>query len=296
MAERLPPPFIYIPTIANLRDAGGLTIANSESVVKRNILYRSADPSLCSEEDLGVLCEELGIRHIFDLRSEPEFERQGPEIVEGFEKRIDAYNGKSGSAAGKKILRYWTPVFKTQDYSPESIALRFRDYGANDSLGFVRAYTEILNYGGESYAKILRQLAQAGSDGVLLHCTAGKDRTGVIVALILSLLGVPRAGICQEYQLTETGLRHRKQDFVDRIMSSGAFEGDEGRASAARMVGAQAGSMQATLEMVDGKWGSAENYVKEVCGISDEELALLRQNLIVSQNTRVEGQEKRAVL
>jgi protein tyrosine/serine phosphatase len=245
--SNLPPPFICLPNLANLRDAGGLAIADSDSVVKPMYLYRSADPSLCSEDEIKTMHEKLGIEHIFDLRSGPEFERQGPEVTAGFDARIKSYN--NGRDGPKTIERYWTPVFKTEDYSPESIALRFKDYGAEDALGFVRAYTEILLHGGPSYALILRQLGQSGSGAVLLHCTAGKDRTGVIVAIILTLLGVPREQVCAEYQLTETGLEYRRPILLERLMESGAFEGEEGRQAAIRMSGARAESMVSQVSL-----------------------------------------------
>jgi protein tyrosine/serine phosphatase len=237
----LPPPFICLPNLANLRDAGGIAIADSNAVVKTMHLYRSADPSLCTEDEIKIMHEKLGIEHIFDLRSGPEFERQGPEVTAGFDARISSYNAKRNGP--KKIQRYWTPVFKTEDYSPESIALRFKDYGAEDALGFVRAYTEILLHGGPSYAKILRQLGQPGGGPVLLHCTAGKDRTGVIVAIILTLLGVTRQKICEEYELTETGLAFRRPLLLEKLMESGAFDCEEGKQAAWRMSGARAQSM-----------------------------------------------------
>ncbi|KIW04500.1 uncharacterized protein PV09_04257 [Verruconis gallopava] len=291
---RLPPPFIYVPNLANLRDAGGLAIADTKAVVKRRHLYRSADPSLCTEDEIRFLHVELGIEHIFDLRSEPEFEKQGREVVAGFAERIEKYN--SENTGSSKIQRYWTPVFKTEDYSPESVALRFKDYGAEDDMGFVRAYTEILLHGGPSYSKILRQLGREGGGPVLLHCTAGKDRTGVIVAIILSLLGVDRADICQEYQLTETGLAYRRPELLEKLMASGAFEGEKGREAALRMSGAQAISMQKTLEMIDERWGGAEGYVKEVCGLSDDEIAALRKQMTESVDKAHSGRGIRAAV
>jgi hypothetical protein len=94
--KRLPPPFIYVPTLANLRDVGGLPVqprSNSSTplVVRKGIIYRSADPTFLAEEDIKYLREELGITHIYDLRSEPEFEKQG-DAVEEWVGRIKSYN------------------------------------------------------------------------------------------------------------------------------------------------------------------------------------------------------------
>jgi len=290
----LPPPFVYLPNLANLRDAGGHPIANSTSVVRSKHIFRSADPSLCTSDEIQFMHEKLGIEHIFDLRSGPEFEKQGPEVVAGFDDRVKSYSATINGP--KKIYRHWTPAFQNEDYSPESIALRFRDYGAEDSKGFVRAYREILLHAGPSYAKILRQLARADSGGVLLHCTAGKDRTGVIVAIVLTLLGVPRSQICEEYQLTETGLEYRRPLLLEKLMASGAFEGEDGMQAALRMSGARAESMLGTLEMIDEKWGSVEGYVKEECGLSSEEIGALRKNLSVPTNVGANRVSTSAVL
>lgn len=67
---------------------------------------------------------------------------------------------------------------------------------------------------------------------------------------------------------------------VERIMRSGAFEGEAGRQAAERMTSAKAESMRAMLAMVDEKWGGVEGYVREVCGVDDGLLAGLRRNLI----------------
>ncbi|QDS69333.1 hypothetical protein FKW77_003505 [Venturia effusa] len=294
---RLPPPFIYTPSLANLRDAGGLPLPGDKLAVRKGILYRAADPSFVTEPELAFLNGELGIAHIFDLRSEPEFERQGDALVE-WEARIRRYN-ESGGGGGKMIQRHWTPVFRTEDYSPESIALRFRDYGSsNTAEGFTRAYTEILLHGGPAYNTILKHLSSppspsstpnsnSGGGGVLIHCTAGKDRTGVLIAVILRLLGVSVEDVCKEYALTELGLSSQRAQLVERLLSSGAFDeeggvGDEGRRAAERMTSAKAESMRATLAMVDDKWGGVEGYVREMCGVDDALLAGLRRNLVVS--------------
>ena len=67
------------------------------------------------------------------------------------------------------------------------------------------AYTDILNHGQSSYSQILRHISTS-SGPLLLHCTAGKDRTGVICAIILAVCGVEDEIIAREYELTEQGL------------------------------------------------------------------------------------------
>lgn len=95
---------------------------------------------------------------------------------------------------------------------------------------------------------------------------------------------MPIEKICAEYELTETGLAEMRKGFVERIMASGAFDGQDpgvGHQAAMRMTSAQAGSMRRTLEYIDKEYGGAEGYMRSKCGLNDEDLVALRKNLIV---------------
>lgn len=237
-------------------------------------------------------------------------------------------------AAG--VQRTWVPVFRSQDYSPEKIALRYQKYMDESVQGFVSAYRDILQSGGEAYRTILQYLvgldvgevsrtseanqtqrADGGSkraEGALIHCTAGKDRTGVFFGILFDFLGVPREQIADEYNLTEPGLAVVREEIVPRLLKSSGFvdymrglqqerdrEGSEetkktavegtdevfspevleqGRQAALRMVGARKESMLATLEMVDAEFGGSEQYIRAVCGLGDTELSKLRDVIV----------------
>jgi protein tyrosine/serine phosphatase len=121
------------------------------------------------------------------------------------------------------------------------------------------------------------------------------------VALILSILGVPVDQICQEYQLTEIGMAEQRKLSIEKIMASGAFDGEDGLEAAHRMTGAKAESMKQTLDMINEKYGSAEGYVRTVCGLNDADIEGLRRNLIVKDEPIGGGvshntQQKKAVL
>lgn len=70
-----------------------------------------------------------------------------------------------------------------------------------------------------------------------MHCTAGKDRTGVICALILSLCGVEDEAVAHEYSLTELGLQERKEEFIKELVKVDALR--DNREGAERMVSAR---------------------------------------------------------
>lgn len=221
------------------------------------------------------------------------------------------------------VERSWVPVFEESDYSPERLAERYVKYMDSDGEeGFVSAYRDILDNGGEAYRKILLYLAAldvpaSGSEevagdgggeteaqGALIHCTAGKDRTGIFFGVLFDFLGVERTQIAKEYQLTERGLAHIREAVVERLLASpgfkkfaGGVDGDEvvamtpkmkekGRAAALRMIGAREGSMLAALEMVDSVFGGSERYLREKCGLGDGELERLKRNLVVGGGAR----------
>lgn len=120
---------------------------------------------------------------------------------------------------------------------------------------------------------------------MLIHCTAGKDRTGVICALILSLCGVDDDAVAEEYALTMTGLRSRKSELVEhllRVAESMDIRAIKGNPEAAeRMVGARKESMLGTLALIRQKYGSVEGYVVNKCGLKPEDVQRIRQNLVV---------------
>lgn len=112
-----------------------------------------------------------------------------------------------------------------------------------------------------------------------MHCSAGKDRTGLFVALLLALLCLPHEVIAHEYSLTDLGLAHRKSAIVDHVLADPAFDGD--RAAAERMVSSRKEFMLATLQYIDAEYGGAEKYVIEKLGVTKEEVEKIREVMVV---------------
>lgn len=153
------------------------------------------------------------------------------------------------------------------------------------------AYSSILasaadaNHPYAPFSTILNHLANPDPSPMLIHCTAGKDRTGVICALILSLCGVDDETVAQEYELTQLGLASRKDELVAHLlniaetMNIESIKGD--REAAERMVGARKDAMLATLAMIREKYGSVEGYVVDHCRVAPAAVDQIRRNLIV---------------
>ena len=115
---------------------------------------------------------------------------------------------------------------------------------------------------------------------MLLHCTAGKDRTGILTAILLSLLGVPDDVVADEYALTDLGLHDKKQELVSRLTSEHSPFGMD-RAGAERMVGAPREKMLGVLAFVRERWAGVEAMLRDETGIGPELVQRVRQAMLV---------------
>lgn len=215
-----------------------------------------------------------GLKTIYDLRSAPEIKRDGPEWA-----NVEVASADVFSPYG--IHRSWVPVFAEQDYGPEQVAVRYREYTSGGSQGFVNAYRDILKAGSGpegAYTTILRGLAKKDVKPCLVHCTAGKDRTGVLVALLLMLVDVPTEAIAEEYALTDLGLAELKPVFMERLLKNPALEGNADGVQ--RMVSSKRESMVASVEMIGKEFGGSEGYMREWCGLGEGEVEGIRENLL----------------
>jgi hypothetical protein len=116
LMDGLPPPFVSVPGLSNLRDIGGWPIADTNgnmiSTVRKGLVYRGPDPSQVTAAGLAKL-KELGITISFDIRSKQQIDRAG------------GYKELEG------IRRIWCPVFGEDEYTPEKAAIRYQQYSSD---------------------------------------------------------------------------------------------------------------------------------------------------------------------
>ena len=267
--SRLTDPFHDIPGVPNFRDIGGYPVAHKPGyTVRRGLIFRSSEPSNITDDGISRVTN-LGITHIYDLRSALEI------------KNAD------GTGSGQPVRKWdgpervFAPVFMDHDYSPEVLAARYRT-ASEGIAGFVSGYKEILvastavDNTFQPFRTVLRHLASSAATPILVHCTGGKDRTGVLCALILSLCGVGDDLVAYEYALTNLGLAARKEELLKHLTVHGG-----NLAAAERLFEAREENMIATLAMIRDTFGSVEQYVIEWCGLSLEEVDQVRKNLLV---------------
>ena len=164
------------------------------------------------------------------------------------------------------------------------MALRFQQYASTDATaGFVAAYREILRQGAAAFRRVFEFLGAhppstetEAEEKCLVHCSAGKDRTGVFCALVLMLAGAGDAEIAEEYALSEAGLAGVRAGIVERLVNGELGEGLD-REGAERMVGARRESMLAVCGVVKEEFGGVRGYLGEWCGFGEGELEAVRR-------------------
>lgn len=163
----------------NVRDLGGYPAAAGMTAWHRYL--RADDMSRLDQADLDFLYA-YGVRHVIDLRSLGETREQPDSFLQDprFDCRSVPYmrQGEDTTADITKVLAA-NPLQHMQDFYRSRIS-------AEDVT-----------------ARVLSALAACGKEGVLFHCTAGKDRTGITAALLMTLAGVPEEKIVSEYQMTQ---------------------------------------------------------------------------------------------
>lgn len=262
----LSPPFVRIANIHNFRALSAYPLTPS-SCLRSSLIFRSAEPSPITAAGTTAL-HSLGIRTIYDLRSAAELVKNAaltPVVdIPGTE-------------------RVFVPVFSSDDdddtHSGLDNATRLRCYlEPGGPQGFVKAYAEILTAGRTAYRVIFEHILARPREPFLVHCTAGKDRTGVLVALVLKLAGVADAEVAREYALTEQGLEAWMESIVEALLRDERFGGDE--AGVRRMLGAKEDTMLAFLAFLEDRWDGAEGYLRKGLGLGEKEVEIIKRSLV----------------
>jgi protein-tyrosine phosphatase len=168
--------------------------------------------------------------------------------------------------------------FATRDGHPVAYRnISFIDPAADrpsDRKTLAQDYISMLQRFRPQVSAVMSAIAEAGEGGIVIHCAAGKDRTGLISALILSLAGVAPAAIADDYALTQDALRPREE----RWLEEGPGERAE-RAAALAWNRAMPEVMLKVLADLERRHGGVEGYLRWV-RVSDAELERIRGRLL----------------
>jgi protein-tyrosine phosphatase len=124
----------------------------------------------------------------------------------------------------------------------------------------------------EGFRKVVHAILETPKDAcVLFHCTEGKDRTGILAMLLLSLAGVDRNDCIANYEITRENIL-RKPYYAHDFAQAGSRQ---------KLMGSDPDTIAVTYDFVMQRYGSAEGYF-HACGVSDAAIAALRKRLVVS--------------
>lgn len=249
MTER----WIELVGACNVRDLGGLPTKDGGVTRSGVVLRADAVDGLC-DADVVALADTFGVRHVIDLRSEGE--------------RLERGRGLLGD---RDVLYTEVEVVPTDALGARQSAREER-YAAGDPPDVIMAegYIHLLDLGAPAFARAVDALAGSTGTPALFHCSAGKDRTGVLAALLLDLAGVEHDAIVLDYALTA--------DRVEAVFAR--LRGAEWFARLAEEVpafvfGAEASTMEKFLAALTERWGDAAGYL-ESAGVTPATLERLR--------------------
>jgi protein-tyrosine phosphatase len=173
------------------------------------------------------------------------------------------------------------PIGSNLITSPTSEDLKRRIAAINGQADdSVRAYEYATKYAGQ-YATILQRLA-SGDLPAVEHCTAGKDRTGVFSAILLTALGVPREVVIQDYLLSNQYLL--APDTIENtaadLQRAFGLQEPPDIATVRTIMTSKPETLEGALDQIEKKYGSFEGYLRDALHFSDSNLAALRRRLV----------------
>jgi protein-tyrosine phosphatase len=234
-----------VPSVFNFRDLGGYA-ARDGRTVRWHQLYRSDSLHRLGDDDREVF-RALGVRTVIDLRRPTEITRDG---------RVPAYDGLAYHHIHPEHAE-WTLVGTLDEHA---VARWLAD-----------RYNDLARTGAAGIATALRVIATAQAAPVVVHCVAGKDRTGVVCALTLALLGVADEDIAADYAMS-TAASARFHEWLRATTARGAD-------LPTAYLSSPAETMLMFLNDLRTEFGSVEGYVKWA-GLTSEQVDSLIAHLL----------------
>jgi protein-tyrosine phosphatase len=236
--------FLNLDGLVNARDFGGLPLRHGGET-HFGVMLRADAPLRISQRDLTTL-SNMGLSTVIDLREAHEVADE-PNALVG----VDGFSHHQ--------VQLWRLIGEA-NYTPVDVY---------DISSF---YLALLDHAGAGLARAA-SLAIAAPGVALIHCTAGKDRTGILSALLLESIGVTRAAVIEDFALTEDRIASIRQRLTAAAVARG-----EAASDFARLLGATPNLLAPALAHLDERYGGARPYL-QLHGVSALELDELSERL-----------------
>jgi protein tyrosine/serine phosphatase len=235
----------------NFRDLGGYPTPEGQRLAWRRI-YRSDGLHQLTPSDVAYLRHDLGLTDLIDLRSTAEL------MLEG-----------RGPLENEPVAFHHVPLFDGDRPSrfPPDLQKQMAEMSLADR------YFGLVEVAKQPIARVIRLLAGA-KGGVVYHCAAGKDRTGVVSAILLSMLGVSRELIVADYALSQQNL----DAIVERLAASEGYQ-EMFEQLPPDTLHAEPETMHSLLSKLEDGYGSVAGYL-ESAGVGADVVERLRASLL----------------
>lgn len=254
------PDALRLRSLPNFRDIGGVPTRDGHRLTTGRV-FRSERPRRIASED-RIRLETLGVGLVIDLRTAVDRTKNPAASI--------------GRARARSIPLHEDPSFDlglghlARFLASEGGEARFR--------AFVAHYYRHLAYERAPQIGVAITAIAGASDPVWIHCTAGRDRTGMLVAIVQSALGVPEDVVLAGFRETDLRYAARLERLVRALRAITLLRVPEARIR--NVLRTQAETLADVLRGLERTHGSIEGYVREACGVDDATFAALRSSLI----------------
>ncbi|KAK1990950.1 tyrosine phosphatase [Colletotrichum falcatum] len=244
------PPFHSVLGTFNTRDIGRVP----GSAVRPGLAFRSGSLEGVGESGAAVLAGQLGIRRIFDLRSGDERERYPEPEIPG-------------------VANDWIP-------NPYDAAADMRDFaGGGGEEGYCRMYMRVVEAYAPTFKAILEHVRDRPGEPFLFHCALGRDRTGIVSALLLFLAGSDDDTLTLDYMLTRIGSEPLRHVLLERAMRDHAVANGLEDPVFYNLCNLRVSTWELFAKQMGDRYGGFGGYVTKRLGFSQDDLEVIRNNL-----------------
>jgi protein-tyrosine phosphatase len=262
--------------IENARDMGTLVMHDGQTV-RTGMLIRSGCLAKASDSDVAVLKEKYQLSNVFDFRFEAEANAAPDRIIDGVcythlstlpKAFIEGFASSGRSDTASVDMKDMVKVLMKYAFDPKAQTMARKLYPAIVTDSLAQCY----------YGTFLRGVLRA-KGGVLWHCSQGKDRAGWASAFLLAALGADRETIVEDFDLSNQSYARQVEAMTAKVREQGG--GLEAVAFIRAMIGVSRENFEATLDLIDQKYGSLSDYIENQLGFSKEEQQQLRMKYTI---------------
>ncbi len=245
----------------NFRDIGGYCTKSGKKI-KIGMIYRSDELSRLTDNDVSIL-EQLGIKLICDLRTASERKSKPDRLINNGIRNINIpMNPLQENFSQRKLF-----------------LLMHQKAGELDFDNLMDQYYQKFAFGCKEQVKeIITLLSDSKNLPAVIHCTAGKDRTGFITAIIQLLAGVPRNEVLEDYLATNQFIQNRIKKLTRFLRIISFFRISESRLKP--MLEVNKKYLEEVLDNIYAKYSNIEEYLTYACQIDNADVLKLRNMLI----------------